>query len=391
MNQQHSSNSESLESYQMSQISTQPNLSNGDENRELKALFAALWKGKWIIIACTMVVTIGAIIHALTAQEWWSSRAIVMKPQLRDFSIYHQQVKQFQPVFDIYQGDGPVLVSEDLDDLVEPKELFSQFINAFNSSMNKKAFLDVNADFKQIKSQLDDIQSEGLTDRELDLKRRALYSKWFQKITASPLGKEKELYVIQFQSTGQDNSYKMLIDYINFTKAKVNHDLLNNLNAVVNAKKNELLQQKSILEVQAKQRLEIEAARSQYALEIAEAALISKPVQNLGENEIFAINIGGDALKAKIEALKSVTNLKVIEPKLEQVDAKLKLLEATEIKKNIDFSTFRYMDEVELPIARDKPERSLIAVLGMLLGGVLGITIVLIRAVFGKDGILRQN
>ncbi|MCZ8487826.1 hypothetical protein O9992_10445 [Vibrio lentus] len=50
-----------------------------------------------------------------------------------------------------------------------------------------------------------------------------------------------------------------------------------------------------------------------------------------------------------------------------------------------DFQTFRYLENIEQPITRDKPKRALIVVLGFVLGGMLGVAIVLIRFAFRKE------
>ncbi|OCH18587.1 LPS O-antigen chain length determinant protein WzzB [Aliivibrio logei] len=349
---------------------------------DLKELFIALWKGKITIVVCTLIFAIGAVLYALTAQEWWSSKAKVMIPQVHDFAEYQEQVKQYQPIFDIYQEDGTVLVSEELDSLVDNEILFHNFISAYNSSNNKKKFLDGSEEFQSFKAQLD-------TDTDTDKKEatRQLYSEWFQKISAVVIDQKSDVspYSISLQATTKESSYTLLNEYITSVKAVVFNDALNNLQAIVNGKRNELRQQKTILETQAKNRLTVEIERSQYGLEIAKAAQVNKPIQNMGNNELFAIGLGSQALSAKIKALKSVTNLSVIEPRLQQIDAKLDMLKSMKIDRNIQFQTFRYLENVEQPFTRDKPKRALIAVLGTLLGGMLGVAIVLVRFAFRKE------
>ena len=351
---------------------------------DLKELFMALWKGKLTIILCTLVFAIGAVCYAVTAQEWWSSKAKIMAPQVYNFAEYRDQVKQFQPVFDIYQDDGTVLVSEALDSLVDSEVLFQNFVSAYNSSNNKKKFLDGSVEFQSFKAQLD---TDTDTDTDKKEATRKLYSGWFQKISAVADNKKSVLppFNISLQATTKESSYTLLNEYITSVKAIVFNDELNNLQAMVNGKRNELRQQKNILETQAKNRLAVEIERSQYALEIAKAAEVSKPMQNMGSNELFAIELGSQALSAKIKALKSLDNLTVIEPRLQQIDAKLDMLKNMKIDRNIKFQSFRYLENVEQPFSRDKPKRALIAVLGTLLGGMLGVAIVLIRFAFRKE------
>ena len=159
---------------------------------------------------------------------------------------------------------------------------------------------------------------------------------------------------------------------------------MNNLQAIVQAKHNELQQQKNVLTNQAKLRLDAEIQKTKYALEIAKAANIETPIQNLGESELFAFNLGSKAIDAKISALNKLNSLIVFEPRLQQIEAKLSLLKSTSVKGNMKFKSVRYLEEPEQAISRDKPKRSLIAVLGCLLGGMLGVAIVLIRFAFRK-------
>ncbi|MGF1792761.1 LPS O-antigen chain length determinant protein WzzB [Photobacterium profundum] len=343
---------------------------------DFREIFNALWQGKIWIIALTIFCSIGAIIYALTAQEWWTSKARIMEPQIQDFSAYQQQVKQFQPIFDIYQEDGTVLVSQNLDLLVDPKTLFKRFIDAYNSSVNKKQFLDNSIEFKEFKAQL---------DTDTDTAMRRLYSEWFTKITATPVDKKRNNdYQISLQATTKESSASLLNEYIASVKSKVFNDALNNLQVIVNTKKNELKQQKIILETQTINRLAVEVERSQYALSIAQAAGVNKPIQGLVDEELFSINLGSDALHAKIKALKTIKNLSVIEPRLNGVNAKIEMLNNLTIDRDIQFQTFQFLENVESPIARDKPNRVLIVMVATLLGGILGVVIVLLRYAFKR-------
>ncbi|WP_346780434.1 Wzz/FepE/Etk N-terminal domain-containing protein [Vibrio sp. 1180_3] len=346
---------------------------------DLKELFIALWQGKLTIIFTTLVFAVGAITYALTAQEWWSSSAKIAVPQVQNFTEYQSQVKQYQPIFDVYQEDGTILVNDFLDGLIDSEILFQSFIMAFESNKNKRNFLDSNAVFQDFKNKLD-------ADVDADEATRRLYNEWFSKLTASqPDKSNKNIIGLKVQATTKLDSYNMLQNYIAYVGDIVRRDALQNLNAVITSKINELLQQKTALSLQAKQNLEVEIQRAEYALQIATAAKVNTPVQNLGEKEIFSINLGSAAIEAKINALKTISNLSVIEPRLQQIDSKLTLINNTKINSDIEFATFQYLDDVQMPLNRDKPKRALIAVLGALLGGMLGVAIVLVRFAFRKQ------
>ncbi|EOB6645330.1 Wzz/FepE/Etk N-terminal domain-containing protein [Vibrio fluvialis] len=351
---------------------------------DLKELFFVLWSGKLTIVTSTFVVAMFAIIYALSAQQWWSSTAKIAEPQPQDMAAYRQQVKQFQPVFDIYQEDGTVLVSEELDDLVNPETLFRRSVDAYSSNNNKREFLNSSEEFQQYKSELGILDTD--TDDGKDSIRR-LYADWFQKITAQAEDKKAELspYNLSFQSTTKESSYSLLNEYLDDISQKEREGALNNLQAIVASKRNELVQQKKILESQAKNRLEVEAERAKYALDIAKAADVTTPIQSNNSSEIFSIDMGAKALSEKVKVLESIKNLSVIEPRLQQIDAKLDMLNNLHIDRNVKFQTFRFLENVEQRIFRDKPKRALLVVLGTLLGGMLGIAIVLIRFSFRKE------
>lgn len=359
-----------------------PPIYSSNDEIDLRELFKALWDGKLIIILVTALFTASSVSFALFAQEWWSSDAKIVESQPRNISSYQQQVKQFQPVFNIYQDDGTVLVSEELEDLVDVEVLFKRFVNTFSSSNNKRAFLDQNTEFQELKVATTD-NASNLTEDET----RALYARWFERISASKVDKQDKNspYFISFQTTTKESSSYLLTSYISFTESKVRQDAFSNLKAVINSKRNELIQQKRILESQAKAQLLVETERTKYAMEIAQAAGVEKPTQTGNDKEIFGIELGSKGLKAKVKALDSLKNLNVIEPRLLQINAKLNMLNNLEIDRTVDFQTFRYLENVEQPITRDKPKRALIVVLGTLLGGMLGAAMVLIRFTFRKE------
>lgn len=361
-----------------------PNTSQLVDEIDFRYLFAALWSGKLTIVVSTCVIAMLAAAYALTAQQWWSSTAKIAEPQPQDMAAYRQQVKQFQPVFDIYQEDGTVLVSEELDDLIDSEILFRRAVDAYNSNNNKREFLDSSEEFQQYKSAIGVANSD--TDEGKDASRR-LYASWFEKIVAQAEDKKAELspYNLSFQSTTKESSYSLLNEYLDDISQKEREGALSNLQAIVASKRNELVQQKKILESQAKNRLEVEAERAKYALDIAKAADVTTPIQSNNGSEIFSIDMGTKALSEKVKVLESIKNLSVIEPRLQQIDAKLDMLNNLHIDRNVKFQTFRFLENVEQPISRDKPKRALIVVLGTLLGGMLGIAIVLIRFAFRKE------
>lgn len=364
-------NSESIQSYQKANHSSY--------DVDLKELFIELWQGKWTVIIFTFVVTLTTIIYALTVQEWWSSKATVSQPQLQDIAGYQQVVKRYQPLFDVYQEDGTIIVSEVLDGLIDSEVIFRRFLQEFNANGTKRRFMQTNATFLELKKELfyqDD--PERLQD---------FYEQWFDCIKVVAVGKKEDaIFTLSFQSVDKISSLTLLREYIQFVNQAINQQLYDDLFNTLVAKYGEIEQQENNLRQQAQLGLKVELERTKYALSIAEAASIEQPLQNLGEQEIFAINIGSRALKAKVDALRTIKDLSVFEPRLALLQGKLEQLNIDKLSVSPQWAinSFYYLDQPELPLKRDKPNRVLIIILGMLLGSMLGTFFILLRF-FSKD------
>ncbi|WP_135445170.1 LPS O-antigen chain length determinant protein WzzB [Vibrio tasmaniensis] len=349
---------------------------------DLRELFKALWDGKFIIILVTALFTSSAIGFALLVQEWWSSEAEITKAELQDRMMYQQQVKQFQPVFSIYQANGSTSGSTELDYLINSEVIFQRFVSLFNSSNNKQAFFEQSAEFQDIK----DSHFSNVAEIKEDAIRK-LYKEWFERISVSLIDEKDKSspYVLSFQSVTKESSFYLLSSYITFTELQVREDVFDHLEALVFGERNELLQQKMVFENKARNRLFAEIERAQSALKIAKAAGVNTPLLSGNARDFYAIELGSKALQEKIKILESEKNLTVFEPRLQQITAQLDMLDSIKIDRTVDFHAFRYLSDVEQPTTRDKPKRALIVVLGTLLGGMLGVAIVLIRFAFRKE------
>ncbi|EII3728135.1 LPS O-antigen chain length determinant protein WzzB [Vibrio cholerae] len=348
---------------------------------DLKELFSALWKGKWLIIMTILLFSVFAIGYALIAQEWWTAKATVSKPQLQNITAYQQAVKRYQPLFDVYQEDGTIIVSNALDSLIDPKLIFQHFIQTFNANGTKRRFMQTNPTFLTLQKQMQDQTNEPEV-------MQTLYEEWFERIQASAVDKNaNEIFTLSFQSVDKASSLNLLNEYVQFVNQTLNQQLNDDLLSTLATKYGELTQQEKNLLQQAQLRLQVELERTQYALSIAETADIKQPVQNLGEQEIFAINIGSRALKAKVDALKSIKDLSVFEPRLAILQSKLSQfdLETLSAEPKWSVNGFYYLDQPEQPLTQDKPKRALIVVLGCLLGGIMGVAIVLVMFALRRE------
>ncbi len=61
---------------------------------DLVELVKTLWQGKVTIAICTIVFTVCAVIYALTAQQWWTSKAVITAGQYQNTANIRSQNNQ---------------------------------------------------------------------------------------------------------------------------------------------------------------------------------------------------------------------------------------------------------------------------------------------------------
>ncbi|EOW9388888.1 Wzz/FepE/Etk N-terminal domain-containing protein [Vibrio cholerae] len=364
--------------------SEQPNLNqkyqrlNMGDAVSLFDFFRILWRGKWIVIFTTLLITVLTTYYIATTQELWSSKAVVNKPNLRNMIEYQTTVKKYQSLFDVYQDDGTVIISDKLDRITDPEAIFQIFIREFNSNKNKVSFLKLNPYLNEVKE--DNI---ALND---EYALQAFYESWFNKITALPDESPQNLgsYILKFQSTDRNSSLNLLNEYVYYINSIVANIMYSDFFDTINIKRSELIQTEKNISEQARMRLFIEMEKTKHALKITNAAGLKEPVSGLNYNDIFPINIGALALDARLNTLRSIDNLSIFEPRLATLKVSLEQMKLDEKLDISSIKTFNYVEEPKSLTSRDKPKRALLLFLGGSLGFVFGCVILLIKQSFTR-------
>lgn len=356
---------------------------------DLKEVLKTLWRGKMIIATSVLLFAITAVAYSLTSQQWWSTKALVTTPKVTDIAIFSKTVKRYQPAFDLYQPssqpafdlyqpNGNVISGRELDSLISQAAIFRRFIETFNSNDNKRAFFKSNKAFVYLLSNLNG-------KKELDeTSYRLAIIPWLSRFSAKEQSRSgAEAYSLIVESSTDTSSFSLLKDYISYTNQKVSADLMLDLQSMLSIKRNEIEQQLESRLLFVEQQLQIEIAKAENSLRIAEAAEIRKPVQNLNKQEIFAIDLGADAIAEKVQVLKTLKDFTVLDPNIGQLLTKLAVLDRP-LPAITTSEAFSYLEQPELPLSRDKPKRMKIVVLGTILGFMFGMFIVLVRFAFSR-------
>lgn len=301
------------------------------EQIDLIDIIQQLWAGKKIISLFVVICLILGATYAFTAQEKWSSTAIVTLPDSGQVSAYTQAENVLYPNTPSLAGD-----------------IQSSFFNRFQGGLAAKS-----------------LQLQNQEKSEI--------------LTSEPLSKERpdQLKIMYTGNTPQEAELK-LTEYLKTIDRNIVTDIGGDLDANINARKRELQASISSLEKVAQEKKNDHLKVLNQALAIAKQSQIVKPSldnSSVTTNDtLFAL--GSDALSAMIQNYNDA-------PLPHNVDyystvQNLLAVQSLDNDKRV-ISTFRYIMKPTLPVRKDSPKRLVILVLSILIGGVLGSGTVLLK------------
>ncbi|PKH01590.1 chain length determinant-like protein [Psychromonas sp. MB-3u-54] len=355
-----------------------------DDEIDLRELIKVIWDYKWLTVVMCAVAIAGSVYYALTAQEWWVAKGKVIVPQVNDVAALYVQSNKISAI--LHSNDLSNSNAQDTkqvsNELIDPGTLFENFINAFNSSINKKHFLEKSSTFLaylQAKQIAVPGKNTGASAQQSRQQYFMVLNAWMNEINASLNSKTSEL-ALSFRSVTKESSAELLNEYILFIGENVKQHQFEKLLLFVDSSKNELQVSLQMTEQKALRELAILLQKTEYAYQIASHSGLVEYQANLNkEGELFHINLGEKALKAKIDVLKSIQDLSVLEPSLATMTITLDALNKLEFSNDRSFTPYRYLDVVEPPLNRAAPKRALIVILATLFAGMLSIFIALVH------------
>lgn len=356
---------------------------------ELRAMLLVLWSGRLWIVLVTVAFAFTSLAYSLVVREVWTSRAVIDIPVTSEYFDYFTFVEEISAITeDSSKGYNEKKQKdsdkdkdkEDIGALNDATLLRAEFIKVFNSPAAKRSFLEADTVF------LNHLKENGISATEAELKKILKPTgEWLNGVAVEYLDsedKEEGLVELSFESLGPEESVDQLSRYASFSESIVRKKLIER----VEARRKSL---ESVLELRLKAEIqrgkkfvELELARYESALNISLQASLSEPLADQLSEDYFPVKLGSKVIQAKIEELKSLKNFAVVNPKISDLENKLTMIQAVNFDKDMEFSVFSYVGEVEGPASKDKPRRVLIVAAGTLLGLVLGVIGVYFVAVF---------
>lgn len=308
---------------------------NNDEI-DLLDVIAQLWQGKKIIILVVIVFAIAAAGYLAIAKENWTSKTIVSSPASGMIANYNASLS--------------VLYTQSPLDKPPLPDLQQQFFGRFTASMSALSGALLNQEKPQV-LKIDQV-NKGSNDQ----------------------------FTIAFTAHTAKDAQAQLAKYITQVNARIVDGYAADLRRTVGVKTRELT---SSLEAQKqvaidKQQQRLNAIKQ--ALKIAEAADLKSSALNQAEfmSDDTLYLLGTSALQSMIQ--NESTRPLVFEQNY--YDTQSALLEVTHLKIDLaHLQSYRYIAEPDLPIRRDSPKKTLVMLLAIILGGVVGAAVVIGRNV----------
>lgn len=336
---------------------------------DVKALILELWRSKLLILCVAGLFAASGITYALLAPQVWVSHAEIKRPTLKETESLELNINQ------LMNASVPASAFT----AFEKKVIYDDFVNNFNGFNNKRQFL-------MEKGYLDaEAAKNNVTDGR---DKRLLLKKMAEGIDARAPDKLSEDITLSFTASTAKEAKERLEQYISF---------IQNLESASKGKELDTLWRNRIKTLQSQfesaradtlKQLQDDILRTEYSLRISQAAGIETPVQNLQNQDSFAINLGARALAEKLKVLKEIKNPEFMNPKMSDLRLQLSSLQAIKLEA-LPFQSFAYQASPSEPLSRDKPKRPLVVVLATLFGGMLGVGIVAIRFAFRGQGGIR--
>lgn len=363
---------------------------NSSNEIDLITLLSVLWKNKIRILLVSFIFTILAAVYAFTAKEQWTSKAVVIAPKVADMTTYLSLRSEYADILNIKDFNQQSVLND----------LFDNFKTHLFSNNLKREFLDQSTWFEQY------IESQSASEEQKQkyiveiLEKTLLITIPDLKKNPNSLGVN-----ISFSAETPMEAKKVLEDYISFVNKfvllKDKTDFLTDINLTLNS----LELQKDKIQIDTKNTRQVQLENLNNALDIAKLAGIreySKVVNNinipqisLGDAQIpftdsklsdgtYLFMLGEKYLQAQVDIFsKNQIVYPVAFYTIEKQISMLKNLAEKVVSESSD-SSYYYLSSPDYPVKRDWPKRAIILIIAIILGGVIGSLLVLIKLLFNQ-------
>ncbi|MCA2025354.1 LPS O-antigen chain length determinant protein WzzB [Enterobacter sp. K16B] len=305
--------------------------SNDTEQIDLLDLFLQLWRGKWIIGAFISIFIVVAGVYIIVAKEKWTSSAIIAQPDAAQIATYSNALNI------LYGSAAPSML-----------DIQNRVIGRFNSSFSAL--------------------SQALENQEIP-----------EKLTIEPTVKGQPLPLsVSYTGESPEGAQKQLAQYIQQideqTAKELALDLRDNIKQQIATLTDSLENQEKVAQEQKELRIKqlTEALKNSIAAKIVAPQI--QQTQDVTQETMFLL--GSEALKSMIE--NEASRPLVFSSTYYQTKQNLLDISGLKIEPET-IHVYRYVMKPDLPVHIDSPKKLLTLILAVLLGGIVGGSVVFVR------------
>ena len=358
---------------------------------DLIELIRTLWNKKLWILLCACFFTVIAGIYAFTEKEQWTSKSVIIAPKVSNLGDYLSFRSEYASILDI-KDFSQDKVSEDV---------FNDFKTALFSRSLKEAFFSQSKWFNTYSAK--NTNSEEAKQKLLS----NLIDKNLIVTVPDPKKDPNSIGVnVSFAAESPKEAQDVLSAYIQFVNQWVVIQNKKDFIADISVVRGGLEIQKNKIKQDAESVRQIRLENLTTALDIAKSVGIkdyskslsgnvSVPEALLGDAKVpfsdsklsdvsYLFMLGEKYLQAQVDALK---NASLVYPlNYYNIEKQANLLNVLEkkVEKEGDVSGYYYLSEPDYPVAKDKPKKGLIIVIGFVIGLIFSAFIILLSSLISS-------
>lgn len=338
--------------------------SASNEETDFIEVIQVLWRQKLLVLLTMLVVSLLAITYAFKATPIYEARVFVLPPSQNDISPLN-----------FGRGQGTDL------GLITVKEVYDTYLRNLQSEMLRRGF------FRNVYlPSLPESQRNGSQDE--------LYNRFNAMLTVTLAGKDSlTRYAITVSMTDPHRAADWLTRFIQLVGDRAKQDVLQDVKGDAAAKADNIQQQIDIAQDSARKQREDQIARLEEALKVAKSMGLEKPPVISGSlaDEVsggmdgaLTYMRGSKALEAEIGNLLKRGSDDPFIGNLRQQQAELKFYRGLTINP-ASVAVFRQDGGIDVPDKPVKPKKTLIILVGLLAGALLGVLLAMLRHFWGES------
>lgn len=335
-----------------------------DDEIDLFELFQTLWDQKGLITAITGLVTAMGVVFAVMMPPVYQTEARLLPPLAQDVQAFNISLMDATM-------DGQV--RKDLLSL-SPNQVYSQLQTNLNSVSLRRMFFETS-----ISASLDPNPEQTPFNR---------FDKHFNQnlsvASASGRNADTSQVTVQLEGSNPEQIAQWINEFIEYSAQLTKQDLIQQAELVLTNEVQKLADEIDSKRTLAQSRREDRIATLKEALVIAKAMGLSTPMIDQAANQLNMEYMRGTrSIEAEINVLKNRTSDDPFISDMRNLQERIAFLQG--IKINPDTIQIVRVDQAaEVPTSAIKPNKKLIAAVALVLGGMLGVFIALIRSAVRK-------